>query len=174
MLRNAAMLTVIFLVALGGYGTKTAHAESSRAKVVKAKNYVHKSQTALRWITTHKRLYRNSRIYHSVIVTWRTNLFYWKKQLAKLTTPVFYIPHYDAWMCIHKFEGSWTDHGAPYYGGLQMDWDFMHTYGLKFFRRYGTADHWSPLIQMYVAERAYSAGRGFYPWPNTARMCGLI
>jgi hypothetical protein len=27
---------------------------------------------------------------------------------------------------------------------------------------------------MWVAERALRAGRGFYPWPNTARMCGLI
>jgi hypothetical protein len=25
-----------------------------------------------------------------------------------------------------------------------------------------------------VAERAYRSGRGFYPWPNTARACGLI
>ena len=28
--------------------------------------------------------------------------------------------------------------------------------------------------QMWVAERAYRSGRGFYPWPNTARSCGLI
>jgi hypothetical protein len=27
---------------------------------------------------------------------------------------------------------------------------------------------------MWVAERAYRSGRGFYPWPNTARACGLI
>jgi len=32
----------------------------------------------------------------------------------------------------------------------------------------------SPLEQMWVAERAYRNGRGFYPWPNTARYCGLI
>jgi hypothetical protein len=25
-----------------------------------------------------------------------------------------------------------------------------------------------------VAERAYRSGRGFYPWPNSARACGLI
>jgi len=27
---------------------------------------------------------------------------------------------------------------------------------------------------MWAAERAHRAGRGFYPWPNTARYCGLI
>jgi hypothetical protein len=27
---------------------------------------------------------------------------------------------------------------------------------------------------MWIAEKAYRAGRGFYPWPNTARYCGLI
>ena len=39
--------------------------------------------------------------------------------------------------------------------------------------RKGTADRWSPLEQMWVAEHAYKT-RGFYPWPNTARYCGLI
>ena len=34
------------------------------------------------------------------------------------------------------------------------------------------ADHWTPIEQMWVAERAYRSGRGFYPWPNTARYCG--
>ena len=37
----------------------------------------------------------------------------------------------------------------------------------------GTANNWTPMEQMWVAERAYSSGRGFGPWPNTARMCGL-
>jgi hypothetical protein len=27
---------------------------------------------------------------------------------------------------------------------------------------------------MWAAERAHRSGRGFYPWPNTARYCGLI
>jgi len=27
---------------------------------------------------------------------------------------------------------------------------------------------------MWVAERAHRAGRGFTPWPNTARSCGLL
>ena len=51
---------------------------------------------------------------------------------------------------------------------------FQQSYGRDLLRRKGTADHWSALEQMWVAERAYRAGRGYYPWPNTARACGLI
>jgi hypothetical protein len=71
-------------------------------------------------------------------------------------------------------EGSWTDANSPYYGGLQMDMSFMQAYGGSLLRHKGTADHWTPLEQIWVAERAYESGRGFYPWPNTARWCGLI
>jgi hypothetical protein len=84
------------------------------------------------------------------------------------------VPHKTAWLCIHRFEGSWTDPNPPYYGGLQMDLGFMQRYGAGLLRRKGTADHWTPLEQMWTAERAHRAGRGFYPWPNTARACGLI
>lgn len=83
-------------------------------------------------------------------------------------------PHYNEWLCIHRYEGSWDDPGAPYYGGLQMDWGFMRAYGGWLLDSKGTADNWTPLEQMWVAERAYRAGRGFYPWPNTAHYCGLI
>ena len=83
-------------------------------------------------------------------------------------------PHEAAWRCIQRYEGSWNDTGAPYYGGLQMDLSFQQAYGPDLLRRKGTADNWTPVEQMWVAERAYRAGRGFYPWPNTARACGLI
>ena len=83
-------------------------------------------------------------------------------------------PHAAAWRCIQRFEGAWTDPGAPYYGGLQMDLGFQRRYGTYLLRRKGTADRWTPLEQMWVGERALRAGRGFYPWPNTARACGLI
>lgn len=83
-------------------------------------------------------------------------------------------PHKQAWLCIHRYEGAWRDPNPPYYGGLQMDVQFQRTYGGAIFRRKGTADHWTPLEQMWTAERAHRSGRGFYPWPNTARYCGLI
>jgi transglycosylase-like protein len=83
--------------------------------------------------------------------------------------------HYDQWMCIHNGEGAWdSDTGNGYYGGLQMDKGFMDTYGSDMKAKYGgPANLWSPTDQMIVANRAY-ATRGFSPWPNTARACGLL
>jgi hypothetical protein len=79
-----------------------------------------------------------------------------------------------AFLCIHSHEASWDDPGSPYYGGLQMDTTFMRTYAPEYLRAFGTADHWPPALQIAVAIRAYLSGRGFYPWPNTARACGLL
>lgn len=95
------------------------------------------------------------------------------------------IPHKAGWLCIHSHEGSWTDSGDPYWGGLQMDRGFMETYGPDFIRRYkhidgqGFANVWPDWVQMVAAERAFSGygghgGRGYGPWPNTARYCGLL
>jgi hypothetical protein len=83
-------------------------------------------------------------------------------------------PHLRAWICIHRYEGSWRDPNAPYFGGLQMDLTFQRQYGGRLLRSKGTADHWTRFEQMWVAERAHRSGRGFYPWPLTARRCGLI
>ena len=82
--------------------------------------------------------------------------------------------HLGAWLCIHRYEGAWNDPGAPYWGGLQMDLGFQRTYGADLLRRKGLASNWTPLEQIRVAERALRSGRGFYPWPNAARLCGLI
>lgn len=84
-------------------------------------------------------------------------------------------PHRRQWLCIHHFEGAWTSNtGNGYYGGLQMDLSFQRTYAPGLLGRKGTADHWTPLEQMWAAEKAHRSGRGFYPWPNTARYCGFI
>ena len=98
----------------------------------------------------------------------------WKRRHHAARRTALNPPHAYAWRCIHRYEGSWTDAGAPYYGGLQMDYGFMRRYGGDLLARKGPANNWTPLEQMWVAERAFQAGRGFYPWPNTARMCGLI
>ena len=74
--------------------------------------------------------------------------------------------------CVHRFEGAWTDTGAPYWGGLQFDRSFMATYGGRLLQARGTADHWTPAEQIATAIVAH-ASRGFEPWPNTARRCGL-
>lgn len=86
------------------------------------------------------------------------------------------IPHYDAWMCIaeHESHRTWgIATGNGYYGGLQMDRQFQLTYAPGLYRSKGTADNWTAEEQMRTAERAL-ATRGFHPWPNTARMCGLL
>jgi hypothetical protein len=83
------------------------------------------------------------------------------------------VPHKAAWLCIHRYEGAWDDPNPPYWGGLQMDIGFQRTYGRSLLQSKGTADNWTPLEQMQVAERAWNE-RGYYPWPNTARYCGLI
>jgi hypothetical protein len=80
----------------------------------------------------------------------------------------------DAFLCIHRFEGGWSSNtGNGYYGGLQMDRRFMVTYGGEFVGRWGTADNWPVWAQLEAAARAYPV-RGFTPWPNTARACGLL
>jgi hypothetical protein len=98
----------------------------------------------------------------------------WRKRALTHRRKAHRPPHFAAWRCIQRHEGRWNDPHAPYYGGLQMDLSFQRTYGADLLRRKGTADRWTPVEQMWVAERAHRAGRGFYPWPNTARYCGLI
>jgi hypothetical protein len=98
----------------------------------------------------------------------------WKARATRMQRLALNPPHKSEWLCIHRYEGSWGDSGGPYYGGLQMDLSFQRHYGGYLLSRKGTAEHWSPLEQMWVAEHAYVSGRGYYPWPNTARYCGLI
>jgi hypothetical protein len=84
-------------------------------------------------------------------------------------------PHRAAWLCIQRHEGPWTaDTGNGYHGGLQMDVAFQRTYGSALLARKGPAHRWLPIEQMWVAVRAHRSGRGFYPWANAARRCGLI
>lgn len=81
----------------------------------------------------------------------------------------------QAFLCIHRYEGAWdANTGNGYYGGLQMDVGFQSLYGGDYLRKYGTADRWPVWAQLDAAARAYRSGRGFGPWPNTARACGLL
>ena len=103
----------------------------------------------------------------------------WQRRAAKAQLAAQNPPHRRQWLCIHRYErhpaqGWATRTGNGYYGGLQMDISFQRTYGGELLRRKGTANRWTAAEQMWVAERAYKSGRGFYPWPNTARYCGLI
>jgi hypothetical protein len=97
----------------------------------------------------------------------------WRERSAKAHRQAKHPPHLSQFLCIHHYEGSWTDTGAPYYGGLQMDVGFQQHYGGWLYAQKGTANHWSPLEQIWTAEKALKS-RGFWPWPNTARYCGLL
>jgi hypothetical protein len=96
----------------------------------------------------------------------------WRHAAHRASWRAKHPPYLRDWLCIHRYEGSWADSGSPYWGGLQMDLSFQQTYGGWLLRHKGTADHWSALEQIWVAVRA-SHSRGFSPWPNTARDCGL-
>lgn len=103
----------------------------------------------------------------------RTALQRWQRLAVRTRRRAQHPPNLGAFLCIHRYEGSWTDGGAPYYGGLQMDIGFQATYGRWLLHTKGTANHWTPLEQIWTAEKARRS-RGFWPWPNTARVCGLI
>ena len=102
----------------------------------------------------------------------RRALRFWRQEARRVRGLAAHPPHREGWICIHRFEGSWQDSGDPYWGGLQMDRGFMRAYAPHVLLRRGWADRWSPLEQMWVAEHAHR-GRGYSPWPNTARFCGL-
>ena len=97
----------------------------------------------------------------------------WVKRARAARIRAQHPPHLREWLCIHRYEGSWTDTGDPYWGGLQMSLTFQQHYAAWLYRHKGTADHWTPLEQIWTAERARKS-RGFWPWPNTARFCGLL
>jgi hypothetical protein len=104
----------------------------------------------------------------------RRALRFWRRQARQMHRVAVHPLHKRGWLCIHRYEGAWRDSGDPYWGGLQMDRGFMRRYAPRVLLRRGLANRWTPLEQMWVAERAYRSGRGYFPWPNTARACGLI
>ena len=121
--------------------------------------------------------FRERRVDSPAYLEWVRDL--WRARARRAARQAEHPPHHGAWLCIHRFESDpaqgWrTRTGNGYYGGLQMDIGFQRRYGSDLLRRKGTADKWTPVEQMWVAERAHRTGRGFYPWPNTARSCGLL
>jgi len=148
-------------------------------KVNYLKRQIQHDRTILRFFKHHPQI-RTVERRHSVHFA-RVSLPIATAHLRPLLAPTYAVGGSDmaAWMCIHRQEGAWNDPGSPYWGGLQMDLSFQQTYGSEFLRKYGTADHWPIAVQILVARRArdgygrYKA-RGYSPWPNTARNCGLL
>lgn len=181
-------LLALSVLTLGVAATSTAQAESlrikhkpysqmSRAQVIDLlKRQIHKDHSVIRFWHNHRDLASLHRTAAATQVRWaKTSLRIASKSLHKLqraSRRVISGSDMHIWMCIHSYEGSWTDSGAPYWGGLQMDLTFQQTYGPNFMKRWGTADHWPIWAQISAARRARDSGRGYSPWPNTARYCG--
>jgi hypothetical protein len=103
----------------------------------------------------------------------------WRERAERAEATAHDPPHEPAWRCIHRYEalyaGGWAARtGNGYYGGLQMSLEFQRTLAPELLRDKGTADRWTVVEQMWVAERAIRRGYGYTPWPNTARACGLL
>ncbi len=129
-----------------------------------------------------QRLMRRPRTpYYGYPERWTSEVFrqwaleVWRGRALRMRAAAGSPPRLSAWLCIHRREGPWTANtGNGYYGGLQMDLTFQRMYGLYLLRSKGRAHRWTPTEQIWIAVRAYRSGRGFYPWPNAARACGLI
>lgn len=136
----------------------------------------HHHGKTIAWLRRHPRALRDVNVARQRVIRGRAELERIRALLRKRETPAR-PRHYREWLCIYSHENGgygWTAHtGNGYYGGLQMDREFQQTYGASLYASKGTADRWTSLEQMWVAERAWRT-RGFYPWPTTARMCGLI
>jgi hypothetical protein len=168
-------------VGLGAVAHPTAAtAASTRAAQIEAIDEL-RSET-WRWQSLMRKprtptLFTERRTRDAAYLRWVRNL--WERRADRAERQAANPPHRAQWLCIHRYErdpaqGWRTRTGNGYYGGLQMDLDFQRAYGPELLRRKGTANNWTAVEQMWVAERAHRSGRGFYPWPNTARYCGLI
>lgn len=150
------MLTVGFILgALLLVGTGRAHRLSGHPQSLKGKLALARAQVRHDRVTADPWLLRD-RAY--------------VRKLARVYKLSLRPAHYDGWICIHRREGAWNDPGRPYYGGLQMSWNWMSSVPG------GDAGKLSPLTQMWIAERV-SARYGFSwswmsgQWPNTYPPC---
>ena len=97
-------------------------------------------------------------------------------QHAQLTASAHFFNWLAAADCVHSKESiHWNAHtGNGYYGGMQADTSFQRAYAPDLIRRYGGWAHtWPWYAQLQMAYRGWLF-RGWAPWPNTARRCGLL
>jgi hypothetical protein len=102
----------------------------------------------------------------------------WHNRKVRTKHKAQHPPHKWLWLCIHRQEGSWTDNASnnPHWGGLQMGMWFMQTYAPKLLAKFGRANNWPPLMQIWVAENAfkregYSRSWLLGQWVPTASRC---
>ena len=83
----------------------------------------HRDET-WRWqrvMHVHKTPYSNSARVARSLAYRKWVLQLWQQRAHKARQTALNPPHKSQWLCIHGYEGSWTDPNSPYYGGLQMD-----------------------------------------------------
>jgi Transglycosylase-like domain len=173
-----ACTVTLFLASLAT--PRDADATIARAQTIAQIDHLRRQTWQLQTLMGRKRtptFFEERRTSDAAYRGWIRNL--WKRRATTALRQAQNPPHRSQWMCIHRFErhpaqGWATRTGNGYYGGLQMDLTFQRMYGPELLRRKGTANNWTAYEQMWVAERAFKSGRGFHPWPNTARSCGLI
>lgn len=168
-------LFALTAIAVTMAGTSTAHATekfSQKKFVVRIESFINSTWYRQAVMGVHKT--QTSRSYERAGLAYTKWVYrHWKKINDATIRAYRNPPHLQAFLCIHKYEGSWTDDYSPYWGGLQMDSGFQAAYGSMLLKAKGMANHWTPLEQIWTAEKA-AQSRGFYPWPNTARYCGLL
>ena len=183
----AAIALFLALILAAPAGAHTSRTDSLKKREQRQLRTLVSSHSTLRFFERHARILYGGPLarrraawrvvrFHRARIGWTIReLGETRASLRVLLRPA--IPHRAQWLCIFSHENGgygWTAQtGNGYYGGLQMDLSFQRAHGSEFLRHYGTADRWPPETQMLVAERAYRT-RGFSPWPNTARMCGLL
>lgn len=102
----------------------------------------------------------------------------WKQRASRARRAAQHPPRLRQWLCIYRHErhpeqGWGTATGNGFYGGLQMNIAFQRRHAQWLLRRKGTANRWSPVEQIWIAERGRKV-QGWGAWPNTARACGLL
>lgn len=177
-MRKLIALSIVVAVLGGGVATSTAQAKDVRSAKAKLINHIDSYIAA----THHRQLVMGVEMTPSTgsykttksakYLKWVHD--HWKKINWRVLKSYQAVPNKSAWLCIHGHEGAWNAAtGNGYYGGLQMEPGFQSSYGQYLLSAKGMANNWTPLEQMWVAVRAYNSGRGFGPWPNTRRMCGV-
>jgi len=109
----------------------------------------------------------------------------WRARAAKVRTWASRCELAKAWawywtsatQCVVNKEGGWASvsPSGTYRGRFQADTSFARTYGPTWaLERWGPyANRWPQPAQVLMGYRGWRA-RYYYPWPTTARECGLI
>src|SRR4029077_3959634 len=130
----------IALTAADRVPAATSNAVAPDSGLIKAIKHYRKTTLTLQGVMGHRvRFHRLRRVSlaHARKI-WRHRAVATRKEF--LRGPA----HKSAWLCIHRYEGAWTDGGSPYYGGLQMDVSFQSNYGGILLTRKGAGAKWTP------------------------------